>query len=138
MVGSEKEEFLAACTQQIQNQFVESTTSCVHAWSWGIDKMMVRIHDHCGDECASLDSDAEYLAKYGLDVPGFGLLYTEFTGTPKPTFAPTAATLEPTAATPEPTEETLENDLADEDLEESSASGLFSVFSTSLIVLALL
>jgi len=131
--------------------------------------MMVRIHDQCGDECASLDSDAEYLEEYGLNVPGFGHLYTEDTGTPSPTFAPTEATLEPTAqptaepttsapteatleptaATSEPTEETLEptpaaeDDLADfigdEDLlEESSASGLFSVVSMSLIILALL
>merc|ERR1712038_1584309 len=187
MVGSETEEFLASCTQKIQHQFVESTTSCVNTWSLAFDKMIVRIHDHCGDECASLDSDAEYLEKYGLEVPGFGHLYTEFTGTPNPTFAPTEATFEPTAqptavtaepTTHAPTEATLEpsaqptavtaepttlpptaqptavtaepttyaptaaDDLADligdEDLEESSASGLFSVFSMSLMVLALL
>jgi len=175
MVGSETEEFLASCTQKLHSQFVESTTSCVNTWSLAFDKMIVRIHDHCGDECASLDSDAEYLEKYGLEVPGFGHLYTEFTGTPNPTFAPTEATLEPTAQptavtaepttlepTAQPTAVTAEpttyaptaaatsaeptaaeaDDLADligdEDLEESSASGLFSVFSMSLIVLALL
>jgi len=128
MVGSEKEEFLASCTQQIQNQFAESTTSCVNTWSLAFNEMMVRIHDQCGDECASLDSDAEYLAKYGLNVPGFGHLYTEVTGTPNPTFAPTEATLEPTAQPTEaPTASSTSNVQPINNEVESGASG-FALF----------
>lgn len=105
LVGSEEEkldEFLTSCTQELRRIRGGSTTSCVFAWSV-IGQTMVRLQDYCGNECSALDDDSTYVAKWGLDLPEFGHLWTSHTGTPGPTRAPTAP--QPTSAptTPAPT-----------------------------------
>lgn len=105
IVGSEEnlDEFLISCTDAIRSIFEESTTSCVNAWTIVFDQMMISIQDYCGSECHSLDSDEDYISKYGLKVSGFGQLYTESTGSPNPTFAPTMTDAPSASTTPAPT-----------------------------------
>jgi len=105
IIGSEEnlEEFLTSCTTAIRSIFEQSTSSCVNAWSIVFDQMMISIRDYCGSECYSLDSDADHIEKYGLNVPGFGQLYTEWTGSPNPTFAPTMTNAPSASTTPAPT-----------------------------------
>lgn len=109
--------FLAACTAAIHNHFPDSAASCVHAWPIVFGQMMVRIQD---DDPDSFHEVEQYMSKYGLSLLGYGDLYTEFTGTPSPTFAPTKP----------------EHNLEEVD-EESSAPALFSVLSIALLVLML-
>lgn len=104
LVGEENlDEFLTACTDAIRNMFDESTTSCVHAWEAIFDTMIVRIQDYCGTECDTLTRDENHLLNYGLNVAGFGQLYTEETGTPSPTFTPTMTETPTASTTPAPT-----------------------------------
>jgi len=105
IVGSEGnlDEFLISCTDAIRSIFEESTTTCVNAWTIVFDQMMISFQDYCGSECHSLDSDEDYITKYGLKVPGFGQLYTESTGSPNPTFAPTMTDAPSASTTPAPT-----------------------------------
>jgi len=91
------DEFLASCTTAIRTMFTESSVSCVNAWSIAsIDQMVLRIQDFCGDDCDSFDNVETYISQYGLSVPGFGDLYTTWTGTPEPmSEAPSASTTPP-------------------------------------------
>merc|ERR1712038_1062779 len=95
--GENLDEFLASCTTAIRTMFTESSVSCVNAWSIAsIDQMVLRIQDFCGDDCDSFDIVETYISQYGLSVPGFGDLYTTWTGTPEPmSEAPSASTTPP-------------------------------------------
>merc|ERR1719326_2486868 len=90
-------------TSQLKHQHFVNKFVDVLGSDGTLDEILVSFQDYCGTECNSLENDVAYVLQYGMNVPGFGNLYTSVSGTPHPTFAPTMTEAPTTSTTPAPT-----------------------------------